>query len=433
MVLFLYILLTAISILLLVRLVLGVKRIGSFYVLFYTFIIITNLGYIALSTSSTVSEAILANKICYVGAILLPVIMLYTISDITKTKIPHFVYAIMGALGVTTLALVLTIGHSNVYYDSVQITMYKSVSVLERTYGPLHSLYYIFLIGEFLLFITIVIYAMKKERQVSRETVITLFAEIIITGLLYMLEHIFHTRIEYMPIAYTLLGYLHSRIILKDQFYDISRGLSDYKEKTRKKGYLAFDQDLRLMNCNELPVEIFPELSLIQFGSNFYKMTTDFYKTIYLWGNNLTLNFERKPHEMQFVRNNRVYKCTIVKLTGFKDKPRGFLMEIVDDTENNQKILDLEADNKNLDQASRTDAMTGLLNKGAAEKDVDQAMSPDSHGTFLMLDLDSFKLINDLHGHDAGDKVLIKFAELLREITRPDDIIGRIGCDEFTI
>jgi len=48
-----------------------------------------------------------------------------------------------------------------------------------------------------------------------------------------------------------------------------------------------------------------------------------------------------------------------------------------------------------------------------------------------MLDLDSFKLVNDLYGHGAGDKVLIRFAELIRKITRENDLIGRIGGDEF--
>ena len=433
MVLFLYILLTALSVVELTRLLFGVKRINSYYVLFYVFVVVTNSGYMALAMSSTISEAILANKICYIGAVMLPVIMLFTISDIAKVRLPKFVYAIMGSLSAITLACVLTIGHSDLYYRSVQLTRLKSVSILEKEYGPMHTVYLIFLIIEFTFFVAITIYAIRKERQVSRETIITLFIEYMVVGLVYALEHLLHARIEYMPFAYVIMGVLHLRIIMKHQIYDISRGISDLREHTRKRGYMAFDQDLRLMNCDDLPIEIFPELGLVQFGSNFYKMTSDFYRTIYLWVNNLTLNFDQKPHEMQFVRDNRVYHCNIVQLTGFRNKFLGFIVEIIDDTENNRKILDLEADNKSLDQAARTDAMTGLLNKSAAEEDVDKAMSPDTHGTFMMLDLDSFKLINDLHGHDAGDKVLIKFADLLREITRPDDIIGRIGGDEFII
>lgn len=77
-----------------------------------------------------------------------------------------------------------------------------------------------------------------------------------------------------------------------------------------------------------------------------------------------------------------------------------------------------------------TDAMTGLYNKGAIHK-----MLPDiclnETGMLIMIDLDSFKLVNDLYGHDMGDKILIRFAELINEAVKEGDITGRLGGDEF--
>ena len=48
-----------------------------------------------------------------------------------------------------------------------------------------------------------------------------------------------------------------------------------------------------------------------------------------------------------------------------------------------------------------------------------------------MIDLDSFKLVNDIYGHGAGDKILIRFAKLIKNVIRAEDLAGRMGGDEF--
>lgn len=83
-----------------------------------------------------------------------------------------------------------------------------------------------------------------------------------------------------------------------------------------------------------------------------------------------------------------------------------------------------------LKTAASTDLMTGLLNKSAAQKEIAE-MIQKSSGVLLMMDLDSFKLVNDIHGHGMGDKILIRFSELIKHIIRETDLAGRMGGDEF--
>ncbi len=78
------------------------------------------------------------------------------------------------------------------------------------------------------------------------------------------------------------------------------------------------------------------------------------------------------------------------------------------------------------------DRMTGLLNKNTAEKEAAEFCRTEK-GFLCVLDLDSFKLINDLFGHETGDRVMVMFAELLKESIREDDLCGRIGGDEFLV
>ena len=83
-----------------------------------------------------------------------------------------------------------------------------------------------------------------------------------------------------------------------------------------------------------------------------------------------------------------------------------------------------------LQMAASTDPMTGLLNKSASQDEISKLIEHYA-GSLLILDLDSFKLVNDIYGHGAGDKILIKISKLIKHIIRETDLAGRIGGDEF--
>ncbi|WP_197029594.1 ligand-binding sensor domain-containing diguanylate cyclase [Butyrivibrio sp. AE3004] len=83
-----------------------------------------------------------------------------------------------------------------------------------------------------------------------------------------------------------------------------------------------------------------------------------------------------------------------------------------------------------LEKEARIDPMTGFWNKGYTQLALEE-ICKESKGILMMIDLDNFKLVNDVFGHETGDKVLAKFAELVRSCVREDDFVGRIGGDEF--
>jgi diguanylate cyclase (GGDEF)-like protein len=98
---------------------------------------------------------------------------------------------------------------------------------------------------------------------------------------------------------------------------------------------------------------------------------------------------------------------------------------------------EIGAKNKLLAEMANTDPLTGLPNRRAIEEWAErQLRGAARHGySFWVVhaDVDCFKSINDNYGHDAGDMVLQKFAEILREHTRASDIRGRMGGDEFLL
>ena len=98
---------------------------------------------------------------------------------------------------------------------------------------------------------------------------------------------------------------------------------------------------------------------------------------------------------------------------------------------------EIETRNAALEEAIRTDYLTGLPNRKAVEEFASKQLeAARRHGFPLWIvvaDLDKFKLVNDTYGHVAGDQAIQSFAELLRANTRTSDISGRLGGDEFLL
>lgn len=89
---------------------------------------------------------------------------------------------------------------------------------------------------------------------------------------------------------------------------------------------------------------------------------------------------------------------------------------------------------KELERRADLDSMTGLLNRMAFERTVEERLVrgvPDA--VLFMIDLDNFKSVNDTLGHLAGDRVIMDFADELRSVFLRDAVIGRMGGDEFAV
>lgn len=76
------------------------------------------------------------------------------------------------------------------------------------------------------------------------------------------------------------------------------------------------------------------------------------------------------------------------------------------------------------------DKLTGLLNKSGGT-DLIRGMCEKNSGAVLIFDIDNFKLINDIYGHNKGDSMLVAFADILKKRIRSKDAAARIGGDEF--
>lgn len=100
------------------------------------------------------------------------------------------------------------------------------------------------------------------------------------------------------------------------------------------------------------------------------------------------------------------------------------LVNRINKTIENRKTIE------SLTEEASLDKLTGFYNKASGTEKI-SAFCRNTAGMLLIFDLDNFKLVNDIFGHDMGDRVLMAFASIVRRNVRQDDILCRIGGDEF--
>lgn len=119
---------------------------------------------------------------------------------------------------------------------------------------------------------------------------------------------------------------------------------------------------------------------------------------------------------------------------GFPDSDRALLAEIADQL---GVAIAQVAQHEHMVALSRTDPLTGLLNRRAFFDELERRLKRLERGArsavLLYIDMDNFKLVNDRRGHRAGDEAIRRLSAVLRAQTRGGDLAARLGGDEFAL
>ena len=151
------------------------------------------------------------------------------------------------------------------------------------------------------------------------------------------------------------------------------------------------------------------------------------------------LRYLRKPFEVEDLI------CSINEAEdkiGLRNERNRFLIRLMEYSEGLEKMVEkktaeLLAANERLRALSVTDDLTGAYNRRyffeRIEGDINQAARYSYPLSVMMIDIDNFKLVNDCHGHLAGDAVLRGIVTLFKEKLRKGDTVARYGGEEFTV
>jgi diguanylate cyclase (GGDEF)-like protein len=192
-------------------------------------------------------------------------------------------------------------------------------------------------------------------------------------------------------------------------------------------GVLVLDTSDRVIDLNPRLHAMLPSVSKTAVGASAYEVLAPYPALLELLKGSST---EAEVVMMSGLEAPRYYRGTLIPLLDRRKRSVGKILTLYDDTQVKQLLDQLE-------RLATHDGLTGVCNRRyfneLAGKEIYRAQRYGKAISFIMLDVDHFKLINDTYGHAAGDAALKALAETIQGMLRQSDIIGRYGGEEFVI
>lgn len=235
-------------------------RISVYYVLLFTAVMITNLGFTHLTASDNLQTAIFSNQVMYLGASFSSFFMLMCVADLCHVRFPRLCQVGFIGYGCFIFMLTSTIGVLPLYYSTVSFYIENGVGILQREYGPLHILYPIYLLATIAVSMVMILRSFSRKKDVSyiSSTMLLFFLSCMVG--LYLYERLCHIRWELMPIGYAI-GEAGMLILLRRiSLYDVSAISADSMVESQSYGFLLCDSKGNYLGGDETAKAWFPEL-----------------------------------------------------------------------------------------------------------------------------------------------------------------------------
>lgn len=337
---------TAFLVLLFVMTFMSEKANGAFMLLLFS-LVVAIFGYYRLSIAKTVEEAILAKQLTYFDGTLVSFIMLLCIMRICNIKVTRW-FAALGILysGIV-FGLAMTIGRSDILYYDISISFENGLTLFHKQNGPAHVFFTLGLMINMVLVVAVVVYSFFKRNEISYIHSILLGLLVMATSLTYFLERAFHAKVDYLPFAYNISEICLAILILRIDKYQISNDILASIERLGEHGYIVFDNKKKYVGHDETAIHFFPELK---------KASIDRYMTEPFLSSELLPLLDALDNNLvesrYFERENRKLKCAARRFSyGFIRERDGYLIEILDDTENQKHVEVLNKYNDDLKEA----------------------------------------------------------------------------------
>lgn len=195
---------TVISLLLLVTYCVIIHKKELWFLLLFSSVFVVNIGYFSLSISKTIEEALLANRISYLGSVFLPMSMLMIIITVCKLQYRKWLPCLLLIISVFVFLVAASPGYCDIYYKDVVLQTVNGVSILDKTYGEWHSIYLFYLVSYFCVMVIMSIRISFKKKMESNLYATILVGSVFINIGVWLLEQLVKIDFEVLSVSYII-------------------------------------------------------------------------------------------------------------------------------------------------------------------------------------------------------------------------------------
>lgn len=204
------------------------KKRDVWLLLVFVSVSLCNLGYFMTSISKDLTDALNSNRIAYLGSVFLPFFLLMMVLRFCGIQRRRLLTVILVSVGIIMLAVTTSPGILPIYYSTVNIEIADGSTKLVREYGPLHLLYYVYLIGYMLSMIGVTLYAIAKRKIKSGTHTVLLLCTVLCNIIIWLLEQFLPRGFEWLSVSYIITECFMLAIYRSMQ----KQGLARKEEKT---------------------------------------------------------------------------------------------------------------------------------------------------------------------------------------------------------
>ncbi len=308
------------------------KSLTQSIIILLLIVTLSNAGYLALGTCKSVETAVLANKIAYLGGCFIPPVLFFILCRLCNYDLKKWAKITLFTYSSIVYFFVLTTGHFNIYYKSMEYARIFDAGSLAIEPGLMYPLFYGILIGYTLANMILLVYTYINKQSVSRKNLTLLAILEGITVITFIVGRAINPLLELMPFVYVIDGWfliiLHQRLLKYNVYETVLSSLEQ-----NQLGYIILDEQLNFLGCNDFAIQVLPLLK----NSPVDKKLKDEgeLKIIYEWVKGFKKN---SSFSGQLEKNEKIYTCNLKKIKGHKGKLQGYVLELQDETDKHKYL-----------------------------------------------------------------------------------------------